>query len=486
MACKIENEEPLYCSVEESENEGPLSKKKRGESKKWILVNKFSCVSSAEESVRAQKTWAVRSTHSTLYEKKRFYRCIKVPRKGVQCAAAILMLFKFDTKAVLLYRTECEHDHDFIKKNYGYGICAETKSAINNLLDLHLKPNKIMECLKKNSGLQMPTKRQLYNYLADRRRIKVTVHKSTVSLGNANLATLAHQKLKHRFIYEEHTSRSSLEYAGVPLKHESVTSQDSDHSGDDGGSEDDLLYDSSRKSKGAVHSVPKTPCSLCKKSITGFVFVCVQCNVRACGTCDARGLHAKHFVLRAPSGSAQNDLNLVLGKIRDALQSSGFVRAPDTRSDNREGSDADNEEEFEVKTEIKLEIDVEEQDPLLESAEYDELFAPGAGAARGSQVVPEQEIKSEPPDTSSPVSLSTDIASSRRQSAESAGSASDSDSQPLAKRKRIDQGQPTASPKPSPLRSKDIEKPDKEILDSDPNTDPGSPSAAGAITRLKE
>ncbi|XP_028167914.1 uncharacterized protein LOC114358229 isoform X1 [Ostrinia furnacalis] len=260
----------------------------------------------------------------------------------------------------------------------------------------------------------------------------------------------------------------------------------SDHSGDDGGSEDDLLYDSSRKSKGAVHSVPKTPCSLCRKSITGFVFVCVQCNVRACGTCDARGLHAKHFVLRAPSGSTQNDLNLVLGKIRDALQSSGFVRAPDTRSDNREGSDADNEEEFEVKTEIKLEIDVEEQDPLLESAEYDELFAPGAGAARGSQVVPEQEIKSEPPDTSSPVSLSTDIASSRRQSAESAGSASDSDSQPLAKRKRIDQGQPTASPKPSPLRSKDIEKPDKEILYSDPNTDPGSPSAAGAITRLKE
>ncbi|CAK1542642.1 unnamed protein product [Leptosia nina] len=107
--------------------------------------------------------------------------CNKVPRKGVQCAAEIYLLFEADTEAVLLYSTDCEHNHDSVKKNYHYGICDETKSEINKLYDLHLKPKSILENLKKNSELKIPTKRQLYNYLADRRRIKYGP--STISQG---------------------------------------------------------------------------------------------------------------------------------------------------------------------------------------------------------------------------------------------------------------------------------------------------------------
>lgn len=181
MTSKSENEVPLYCSDEESQEEGQLSKKKRGESKNWIFVNKFSCVSLAEETVSAEKTWAVRTTHISIEGKKRFYRCNKVPRKGVQCAAEIYLLFEADTEAVLLYSTDREHNHDFVKNSYRYGICDETKSEINKLYDLHLKPKSIMEHLKKNPELKIPTKRQLYNYLADRRRIKYGP--STISLG---------------------------------------------------------------------------------------------------------------------------------------------------------------------------------------------------------------------------------------------------------------------------------------------------------------
>lgn len=154
MTSKSENEVPLYCSDEESEGEGQPSKKKRGESKNWIFVSKFSTVSSANEAVSAENTWAVRTTHDSMDGKKRFYRCNKVPRKGVQCAAEIYLLFEADTEAVLLYRTDCAHDHGSIKNNYGYGISNETKSEINKLYDLHLKPKSILECLKKNSELR--------------------------------------------------------------------------------------------------------------------------------------------------------------------------------------------------------------------------------------------------------------------------------------------------------------------------------------------
>lgn len=165
----------MFCSYEESEEDGRLAKKKRSESKNWIFVNKFSCVRFAEEAVSAAKTWAARTTHNTMEGKKRFYRCNKVPRKGIQCAAEIYLLFEEDTEAVLLYRTDCEHNHDSIKKNYDYGICDETKSEIKKLYDLHLRPRSILERLKMNDELKIPTKRQLYNYLyakADRRHIK--------------------------------------------------------------------------------------------------------------------------------------------------------------------------------------------------------------------------------------------------------------------------------------------------------------------------
>ncbi|KAH9632266.1 hypothetical protein HF086_002901 [Spodoptera exigua] len=82
-------------------------------------------------------------------KKKRFYRCNKVPRKGVQCAAEMYLLFEADSEAVLLYSTDREHNHDF-ENNYRYGICDETKSEINKLYDLHLKLKSILEHLKKN------------------------------------------------------------------------------------------------------------------------------------------------------------------------------------------------------------------------------------------------------------------------------------------------------------------------------------------------
>jgi hypothetical protein len=39
--------------------------------------------------VRAEKTWSISLTHITEEDKRKFYRCNKVKRRGPQCAAQI-------------------------------------------------------------------------------------------------------------------------------------------------------------------------------------------------------------------------------------------------------------------------------------------------------------------------------------------------------------------------------------------------------------
>ncbi|XP_073948903.1 uncharacterized protein [Choristoneura fumiferana] len=188
----IKTEVPLYFSDDDLE-EVQQPKKKRGESKQWIFVEEFISVCAAEKAVEEENSWSILTTHLTYDGKKRFYRCNKVPRKGEQCAAQLYLLFDTNSDAVLLYRTDCEHNHDSIKSSYNFGICDETKLEINKLFDLRLKPKAILGNLNKIDRIKIPTKQQLYNYLAYCRRIKYET--SSIHLGELKKWVISRTKI---------------------------------------------------------------------------------------------------------------------------------------------------------------------------------------------------------------------------------------------------------------------------------------------------
>lgn len=174
---------PVYCSSdsEPESQEEPCTKRTRKGGLDWIFVKKFVNFDEAQQFLRDEKIWTARFTHTTEEGKKQYYRCNKVKYRGPQCAAQIYLLFESNSDAVLLYRRSSDHDHEIIGTKNDYGITQETKDEINKLYALHLKPKAILARLSEINGIKVPSKKQLNNYLSDRRR--VVYGPSTISLG---------------------------------------------------------------------------------------------------------------------------------------------------------------------------------------------------------------------------------------------------------------------------------------------------------------
>ena len=190
---------PVYCSDESEEEEQPLEKKKRSKGKEYIFVKKFTNADEAESFVQAENTWSVTVSHDTEEGNKKFYRCRKVKFRGPQCAASIYLLFEANSSEVLLYRTDSDHDHESIATaETRHGICQETKEEINKLFALHLKPKAILNSLKKIQGMKLPSKKQLNNYLSDRRR--VVYGSPSISLGELQAWLIENSKIP----FDEH------------------------------------------------------------------------------------------------------------------------------------------------------------------------------------------------------------------------------------------------------------------------------------------
>jgi hypothetical protein len=179
----VQNEVPLLSSGEEGDLEDEavlLPKKKRSDNKVWIFVEKFESIKDAEEAIKTANTWSSLRKHEVEEGMKKYYRCNKVKRKGPQCAAQIYLLFDAASDAVLMYRTDSDHDHES-KTHSNYGLSPKVKEEINKLFDLHLRPKAIMSALAKVEGIKLPKMSQLRNYLYDQRRSKYG--KPTISLG---------------------------------------------------------------------------------------------------------------------------------------------------------------------------------------------------------------------------------------------------------------------------------------------------------------
>lgn len=109
----------------------------------------FSNTRDAEVLIKNEGVWFVQKVHNTEEGVKRYYRRNKVKRRGLQCSAAIYLLFDSTSDEVILYRTEENHDHDSLGSLSARGISAETCSEIDKLFELKLKPKAIMSALAK-------------------------------------------------------------------------------------------------------------------------------------------------------------------------------------------------------------------------------------------------------------------------------------------------------------------------------------------------
>lgn len=168
---------PGYFSSESESQSQEEPKVKRGRNKLWKFHCKFSNLKEAEDFVDSENTWSRNFTRITREGQKRFYRCNKVRQKGPQCAAEIYVLLECGTDFVFVYRTNADHNHNEIGTRDDYGINARTKTEINKLYDLHLKPKMILAALQQIDGIKLPTKTQLNNYLNDIRRRRRLIRK---------------------------------------------------------------------------------------------------------------------------------------------------------------------------------------------------------------------------------------------------------------------------------------------------------------------
>lgn len=189
----INEDVPDYCSSESEAEQQPVSKKKRTKGKNYVFERTFANPKDAEKFLEDQNTWNVKVCHDTSEGTKKFYRCNQVKFRGPQCAASIYLHFVADSDEVVLYRTDADHDHQSIGNHINYGICPQTKEEINKLFALHLKPKAILNSLRKIPGITVPSKKQLYNYLTDHRRL--VYGSPTISLGELQAWLVEHSQV---------------------------------------------------------------------------------------------------------------------------------------------------------------------------------------------------------------------------------------------------------------------------------------------------
>lgn len=159
----------VYTSGEsESEEEKQVTKKQRKE-KNWIVLTQFANAEEAENYLKSENTWSRNYTRTRENGKKYFYRCNKVRKRGPQCNAELCFLYVNGREDVIAYQTDSEHNHDMIGTRDNYGIDEKTKLEIDKLIGLRLKPKAILETLSNIEGVKLPSKKQLNNYLANRR-----------------------------------------------------------------------------------------------------------------------------------------------------------------------------------------------------------------------------------------------------------------------------------------------------------------------------
>lgn len=153
-------------------------KRKRQKRVGWNLEQRFANRQEAVHFIDQEKTWSTSYSNSTTEGKKVYYRCKRVKRRGVQCAASIHLLYINTSLEVELFRSESEHTCHSLSQS-SQRLSDEMKKEMDSLLELKQKPKRIFELLH-DKGFK-PTMNQVSNYAAQWRKLRFGP--SSISLG---------------------------------------------------------------------------------------------------------------------------------------------------------------------------------------------------------------------------------------------------------------------------------------------------------------
>ncbi|RNA00217.1 hypothetical protein BpHYR1_033837 [Brachionus plicatilis] len=112
-------------SESEFEDEVQESNKKKRTRKNWIYERTSDDQEASKDWLDNEKIWSSLKISKNEAGLRVDYRCNLVKRKGLQCAAAIYLLYKSENLSVALFKTKDQHNHDEIA-NTGHGINKET------------------------------------------------------------------------------------------------------------------------------------------------------------------------------------------------------------------------------------------------------------------------------------------------------------------------------------------------------------------------
>lgn len=128
------------------DEELPVQNKLRSLGKEWIIVETFEDPKMAKEKMASLTYFSYQYKHITQCGLKRYFHC----NKRKQCPAEYQLFYGSNTTIIL---KSSEHDHaiDASDLNVGVkGIPKATKSQIEKLREMKLKPKAIISTLRNN------------------------------------------------------------------------------------------------------------------------------------------------------------------------------------------------------------------------------------------------------------------------------------------------------------------------------------------------
>lgn len=176
---EIIQEAHLCESSSEDDVEGISNKRIKKVVKTYLMEQTFHNISDAEKFIENENNWAYAFVNKTQEGKKRYYRCSKVKKRGVQCEAAIYLLFDSMVDEILLFRSDNVHTHTDLPAA-ATAITTPVKNCIKELYDMKMMPNVIKSNLIAKQ-LEVPTDNKLNNYIKLLNQEKYG--EATVSLG---------------------------------------------------------------------------------------------------------------------------------------------------------------------------------------------------------------------------------------------------------------------------------------------------------------
>lgn len=188
--------EPSYVVEYESDNDSTDNEnvpKKRRTDIVWVKESTFFDKTTVEETISTECWSKCTNFVDTSGNHIVRYRCNKVKARGIQCAAALRLVFNSINNEIDLYRSVSTHNHDEILTNSKQRLPEVVKEEIKNIFnnDHNVKPNKILQILSVRK-MAIPTKTQLNNYLARLR--KEMFGSPMIHLGDLEKMTIAKDK----------------------------------------------------------------------------------------------------------------------------------------------------------------------------------------------------------------------------------------------------------------------------------------------------